>query len=122
MNAFLVFFGAGFGGLMRHGINFVALRSGSNFPWGTMAINISGSIVMGLAVGWFAARGGSQQARLFLTTGILGGYTTFSTFSLEAYSLFERGETGASLAYVLVSVVAGIGGLALGLTLMRQIL
>lgn len=122
MNALLVFLGAGIGGVLRHGVNAAAMRLGSSFPWGTMSINIVGSALMGLVVGWFAARGGSMQARLFLTTGVLGGFTTFSAFSLEAFTLFERGETAAALAYILASVVLGIAGLALGLLLMRQLL
>ena len=92
------------------------------FPWGTMGINILGSIAMGLVTGWFAMRGGPMNARLFLATGILGGFTTFSTFSLEAFGLFERGATLAGLAYVGGSVLAGIGGLAAGLLVMRQVL
>lgn len=122
MNALLVFFGAGLGGLLRHGINGVAMRAGSSFPWGTLVINISGSIVMGLAVGWFALRGDSVPARLFFTTGVLGGYTTFSTFSLEAFGLIERGELVLALIYVFGSVIVGIAGLALGLAAMRQFL
>lgn len=122
MNAFLVFLGAGLGGLARHGVNCLALRMGSSFPWGTMAINVSGSVLMGLVVGWFAARGDGAAARLFVATGMLGGYTTFSTFSLEAFMLIERGEWIGALGYVAGSVALGIGGLFLGLYLMRQLL
>ncbi|GEP01642.1 fluoride efflux transporter CrcB [Methylobacterium haplocladii] len=122
MNPLLVFVGAGIGGVLRHGVNVAALRVGSSFPWGTLAINVVGSVLMGIFTGWFALRGGSMQARLFIATGILGGFTTFSTFSLEAMTLFERGETSAALAYVVTSVIVGIGGLALGLLVMRQIL
>lgn len=118
----LVFAGAGLGGLLRHGVNLAALRLGSSFPWGTLGINVVGSILMGLLVGWFAARGDSMQARLFLATGLLGGFTTFSTFSLEAYALIETGQTLAAIGYVVGSVVAGIVGLALGLLVMRQLL
>ena len=118
----LVFLGAGIGGVLRHGVNLAALRLGPSFPWGTLAINVVGSILMGLLVGWFAARGESMPARLFLATGVLGGFTTFSTFSLEAYGLIETGEIGAAMAYLLGSVVAGIAGLALGLLAMRQLL
>lgn len=122
MNTLLVFLGAGLGGVLRHGVNLVALRLGSGFPWGTLGINVVGSVLMGLVTGWLALRGGLPQTRLFLATGLLGGFTTFSTFSLEAVTLLERGEWPAALAYVLVSVLAGIGGLALALLVMRQVL
>lgn len=122
MPTLLVFLGAGLGGVMRHGVNLAAARLGSGFPWGTMTINVLGSVAMGLVTGWFAARGGGMGARLFIATGILGGFTTFSTFSLEAFVLIERGETAAALAYVLGSVMVGVAGLVLGLMLMRQIL
>ncbi|MFF8800834.1 MULTISPECIES: fluoride efflux transporter CrcB [unclassified Methylobacterium] len=122
MNTLLVFLGAGLGGVLRHGVNLAALRLGSNFPWGTLGINVVGSVLMGVVTGWLALRGGSPQARLFVATGILGGFTTFSTFSLETVVLMERGEWPAALAYVLVSVLAGIGGLALALLVMRQAL
>ncbi|AMB43866.1 fluoride efflux transporter CrcB [Methylobacterium sp. AMS5] len=122
MNTLLVFLGAGLGGVMRHGINFWAVRLGASFPWGTLGINVAGSVLMGIVTGWFALRGGPPQARLFVATGILGGFTTFSTFSLEAFTLMERGDGLAAIAYVLVSVLAGIGGLALALIVMRHAL
>ena len=84
--------------LLRHTVNLLAARLwGTNFPWGTFLINISGSLVMGLIAGFLAFRAGAnwtQHVRLFLLTGILGGYTTFSAFSLDAALLFERGELG----------------------------
>lgn len=122
LNTLLVFLGAGLGGVLRHGVNFAAVRLGSSFPWGTLGINIAGSVLMGFVTGWMALRGGSPQARLFVATGILGGFTTFSTFSLETVTLIERGDVVAALAYVLASLLAGIGGLALALVLMRQVL
>lgn len=120
MNTLLVFLGAGLGGVLRHGVNLAALRLGSSFPWGTLGINVLGSVLMGAVTGWFALRGGSPQARLFFATGVLGGFTTFSTFSLEAFTLIERGDWAAALFYVLISVLAGIAGLALALTAMRH--
>ena len=94
----LVFLGAGFGGCLRHTVNLLAARLlGTSFPWGTFLINISGSLVMGLIAGFLAFRAGeawTQHVRLFMLTGILGGYTTFSAFSLDAALLFERGEPG----------------------------
>lgn len=122
MNTLLVFLGAGLGGVLRHGVNLAALRLGATFPWGTLGINVAGSVLMGIVAGWMALRGGAPQARLFLATGVLGGFTTYSTFSLETVTLIERGAWGAALAYVLVSLLAGIGGLALALAATRHLL
>ena len=124
LNAFLiVFFGGGLGAAIRHGVNTMLGRlAGHDFPIGIMAINISGSILMGLAAGYFAFRAGeawSQSARLFVTTGVLGGYTTFSAFSLDAMLLYERGEIATALFYVIGSVVLSILGLAFGLAAVR---
>lgn len=120
---FLVFLGAGLGGVLRHGFNLAALKwLGAPFPYGTMAINIVGSGVMGLAAGWFAFKigeGWSQHLRLFLTTGILGGFTTFSAFSLDAMLLWERGEMAPAALYVIGSVMLSLLALAGGLALVR---
>ena len=84
-------------------------------------VNITGSTVMGLIAGYLAFKGeASQPWRVFLMTGILGGYTTFSAFSLDAALLYERGELGLALAYVLGSVVLSIAGLFAGLALVRH--
>lgn len=119
----LVFLGAGIGGVLRHGVNLVSQTwPGASFPYGTMAINILGSGVMGLVAGWLAFKAGegwSQHARLFLTTGILGGFTTFSAFSLDAVLLWERGEAMPAAAYVIGSVVLSLAALVAGLALVR---
>lgn len=119
----LVFLGAGLGGALRHGVNVGCARMcGTAFPWGTLTVNVVGSLAMGLVVGWLAARvgeGWSQPLRLFLTTGILGGFTTFSAFSLDTVALWERGALVTAIAYVAISVVASIGALAVGLAAMR---
>jgi CrcB protein len=122
MSYVLVFFGGGLGATLRHFINMVCARSlGTAFPWGTFIINITGSTVMGLIAGYLAFKGeASQPWRLFLMTGILGGYTTFSAFSLDAALLYERGEIGLALLYVLGSVVLAIAGLFAGLALVRH--
>ena len=125
MGGFLiVFLGAGLGGMARHGVNVLALRLlGSAFPFGTLAVNVLGSLVMGLLVGWFAHRGDPGLPwRLFLTTGILGGFTTFSTFSLDAAALLERGQAGLAALYILLSVGAGLLGLFADLALTRPFL
>lgn len=119
----LVFLGGGIGSAIRHAVNVAFARwFGTGFPFHTLFENISGSIVMGLLATYFTLRTGSSQSlRLFLTTGVLGGYTTFSAFSLDAMLLWERGQYGAALAYIGVSVGAAIVGLALGATLLRAL-
>jgi CrcB protein len=123
MNYVLVFIGGGLGSSLRHTINIVCTRCiGTGFPYGTFIINITGSTVMGLIAGYLAFKGeASQPWRLFLMTGILGGYTTFSAFSLDAALLYERGEVGLALFYVLGSVLFAIAGLFAGLALIRHL-
>jgi CrcB protein len=119
-----VFVGAGLGGAARHGMNiWVARLMGTHFPWHTFVINIVGSLAMGLVAGWFAERGGATgHLRLFLTTGVLGGFTTFSAFSLDAVLLWERHEHLMAALYVGGSMVGALAGLALGLWIMRTTL
>ena len=125
----IVFLGAGIGGMLRHGVNTLGLRlAGPDFPYATMTINISGSLAMGLIAGYFTFRGGegifgqmSQHGRLFLTTGVLGGFTTFSTFSLDFALLWERGPIGGAAAYLLVSVVGSLVAVFLALAAARAV-
>lgn len=123
MGYLLVFLGGGLGAMLRHGVNLGAARwLGTNFPWGTFCVNVTGSLIMGLIAGWFALKAdASQGARLFLTTGILGGYTTFSAFSLDTALLYERGELGLAVAYVAGSVALSIAGLFAGLWIVRSL-
>jgi CrcB protein len=126
MQAYLyVFVGAGLGGALRHFLNLAIGRSaGTDFPWATAFINVSGSFAMGLLAGWLAFRAGAnwaQPTRLFVATGVLGGYTTFSTFSLESILLIERNQIGHALAYVGGSVLLGILALWAGLSLVRSL-
>ncbi|MDO8980791.1 MAG: fluoride efflux transporter CrcB [Afipia sp.] len=122
MNYLLVFVGGGLGASLRHAVNVGCARAwGINFPYGTFLINITGSLVMGLIAGYLAFKGeASQPWRLFVMTGILGGYTTFSAFSLDAVLLYERGELGLAAFYVVGSVVLSIAGLVAGLALVRH--
>ncbi|MCP4565856.1 MAG: fluoride efflux transporter CrcB [Bosea sp.] len=119
----LVFLGAGIGGVLRHGVNQLALKwLGMSFPYGTMAINILGSGVMGLVAGFFAFKAGEgwpPHTRLFLATGILGGFTTFSAFSLDAVLLWERGEAMMAAFYVVGSVALSLLALVAGLSIVR---
>lgn len=93
----------------------------SEFPWSTLTVNILGSLAMGILVGWLARFGShGESTRLFLAVGVLGGFTTFSSFSLEIVLLAERGQLGQAAVYAAISVIAGIAGLAGGLMLMRS--
>jgi fluoride exporter len=123
MNYVLVFIGGGLGSSLRHTVNVACARwLGTAFPYGTFLINITGSIIMGLIAGYLAFKGeASQPWRLFLMTGILGGYTTFSAFSLDAALLYERGAIGLALFYVVGSVAFSIFGLFAGLALVRYL-
>ena len=119
----IVFLGGGLGASLRHGVNLLSARYfGSAFPWHTLIENVTGSLVMGLLAGYFAFKADptTQSWRLFLTTGILGGYTTFSAFSLDTVLLYERGETALAALYVLASVALAIAGLFAGLGLVRH--
>lgn len=92
----------------------------SAFPWATLLVNVTGSLAMGLLAGWLARHGtGGEHWRLLLGVGVLGGFTTFSAFSLEVMLLIERGSTGLAAAYALASVTAGVAGLFAGLAIMR---
>ncbi len=120
----IVFLGAGIGGALRHGVNVWAVRAfGYGFPFGTLIVNLLGSFMMGLFVGFFAYRAGlvPQHARLFLTTGLLGGFTTFSAFSLDAALLIERHSYSMAMTYIAGSVFASLVALFLGLALFNGV-
>ena len=117
----VVFLGAGLGGLLRHGVNRVTLLTGGGYPWNTAVVNVVGSFAMGLLAGWWAFRGDSHQTlRLFLATGVLGGFTTFSAFSLDAALLWERGRMAGAMLYLTFTVILALAGLFLGVALMRR--
>jgi len=121
-NYVLVFLGGGAGACLRHACNLLGARVavGSPWPWSTFLINISGALLMGVVVEAFALRNGaSPQLRLLLTTGILGGYTTFSTYSLEIGLLLQRGQHGLAALYAGGSVALGLAGLFGGMKLAR---
>ena len=122
MNYLIVFLGGGIGAALRHGCNvFFARTLGTAFPYATLFENVLGSTMMGILIALFAFKTDiPQHLRLFLTTGILGGYTTFSTFSLDTALLYERGDNlGTAALYVALSVALSIGGLFAGLAVVR---
>ena len=123
--AAVVFVGAGIGGVLRYIFNrAVPMAFALNFPLATFVVNVIGCTAMGLAAGWFTFRGEDtgQTLRLFLTTGVLGGYTTFSAFSLDAALLWERGAVGLAGLYVGGSVALALLGVFAGLAIMRAVL
>jgi CrcB protein len=125
MGYLIVFLGGGLGAMLRHGVNLLGARlfPGAGFPAATLTVNITGSLIMGVLAAIFAFKGGGpQHLRLFLTTGILGGYTTFSSFSLDVAVLYERGDLVMAALYILASVAISIVGLFLGLALTRHLL
>jgi CrcB protein len=121
----LVFLGGGIGSALRHGMNILCARFfGLSFPWGTFAVNLIGSFAIGWLAAFFAFRAGlgwTQSTRLFLITGILGGFTTFSSFSLDFAMLFERGATTSAVLYVIGSVGISLIAIFLGLYVGRAI-
>ncbi|MDP9164134.1 MAG: fluoride efflux transporter CrcB [Pseudomonadota bacterium] len=119
MNVGLVFVGGGLGAVLRYAVGRGALLAGWAPPLATLAVNIVGCFVMGLLAGWFVSRGGSEPWRLFLLTGLLGGFTTFSAFGLDALTLAQRGAFGAALAYVAASVIVSLAAVTAGFALVR---
>ena len=119
---FPVMIGGAIGAGARHLVGQAMLaRLGPGFPWSTLSINIVGSLLMGLLVGALARGDGGDTARLFFGVGILGGFTTFSSFSMEFWMLFERGQNAQAAAYILASVIGAIAACGLGLLLVRQV-
>lgn len=119
---FLVALGGALGSVARYAAGIAVGRLWTSlFPLGTMLINIAGSLLMGVFIGYLARETPAWQAdgRLFIAVGVLGGFTTFSSFSLDTISMIERGQIGQALFYVLVSVTVGIAALYGGLVLLR---
>ncbi len=123
-NVFLVAVGGAFGSVLRYLVGLLTIRwFGPSFPWGTFAVNVVGSFAIGLLSEMIARRfNASMEVRVFLVTGILGGFTTFSSFSLDTMVLLERGAIAATVGYVLatlcLSFLAILAGLALGRTML----
>jgi CrcB protein len=118
----LVFIGGGIGSGLRLGVTRLAFHlTGAGFPLGTLTVNVVGSFVMGALAGLFAMKAVPEPLRVLLMTGILGGFTTFSAFSLDFATLYERGELGLAALYLVASVALSVGALFAGLVLMRHV-
>lgn len=116
----LVFLGGGAGACLRYLAGKLALAlCGPGYPWGTLAANLLGGLAMGCLAGWLAFRSGPEQVRLLLGVGVLGGFTTFSAFSLEVGLMLERGEWPTAAGYMLLSVAGSVAALFAGLALAR---
>lgn len=114
--------GGAFGSVLRHlaGKGALALM-GTSFPYGTLFVNIAGSFVMGVLAACFAHIGNpSQEMRAFLTVGLLGGFTTFSAFSLDVVTLYERGEVFAAMLYIALSILLSLAAIFAGLFIVRS--
>lgn len=124
MQFLLVAIGGAIGAALRHLVGILTLKAfGPGFPWGTFTVNVVGSFVMGVIVELIARKfNASLEWRLFLMTGLLGGFTTFSSFSLDTAFLWERGETTFAFVYVMASVVIGIAALFAGLAVARNLI
>ncbi|GIK81540.1 MAG: fluoride efflux transporter CrcB [Pseudorhodoplanes sp.] len=122
MDYLIVFLGGGIGSTIRHGVNLAGSRwLGTAFPYSTLTVNIVGSLAVGLLAAYFAFKEeASQPWRLFFTTGVLGGFTTFSAFSLDVAVLYERGDLVLATAYILASVIFSLAGLFAGLYVIRN--
>jgi CrcB protein len=119
MSFLIVAAGGALGALLRYGVGLLA--GGGAWPSGTFFVNIAGGFLMGLLAGWLAARGGTEGVRLFLGVGLLGGFTTFSAFSLELALMLERGALNMAFAYALFSVILSVAALFAGLMVMRMV-
>lgn len=113
--------GGAIGAVLRHFVGMISLcLMGSNFPWGTITVNVLGSLIMGMLITYFVLHWNPpQEIRAFLTVGLLGAFTTFSTFSLDTVTLWERGASMAAAGYIMASVILSILALMLGMIIIR---
>jgi CrcB protein len=119
-NLLIVMLGGALGAGARHLVGAAMLaRFGPGFPWWTLTVNLAGGLLMGLLAGWLARGGGSEAGRLFFAVGLLGGFTTFSAFSLETFNMIERSQYAVAACYVGASVIGSVALLFLGLLTMR---
>ncbi len=115
--------GGALGAVARYGLGgWVQRITGSDLPWGTVAVNVSGSLMLGFLVIWLRASIASADARSFVTIGVLGGFTTFSTLSFETVAMLQEGEWGRAAGYALGSLALGVVAVVLGMAAAEALL
>ncbi len=120
-NFLLVALGGGLGAAGRYGVSLAMPMKPGEWPWATFGINVVGSLLIGVLAGWLSTRGDAGEPwRLFLGVGVLGGFTTFSAYSLETLRMVERGEWPAAALYALGSVAAGLAAVAIGVEIAKR--
>jgi CrcB protein len=121
-NILLVALGGGIGAAGRYGVSLAMPLKPGEWPWATFSVNVAGSLAIGVLAGWLSSRGDAAESwRLFLGVGVLGGFTTFSAYSLETLRMIERGEWPAAAFYVLGSIVAGLAAVAIGAEIAKRV-
>ena len=121
-NVLLVALGGGLGAAARFGVSLAVPSRADAFPYATFLINVGGSLLIGLLAGWLSMRGDAGEAwRLFLGVGVLGGFTTFSTYSLETMRMIERSDWIGASTYAIGSVLAGLAAVAIGMMIAKRV-
>ncbi len=122
LNVLLVALGGGLGAASRYGVSLAAPARAAEWPWATFTINVAGSLLIGALAGWLATKGEAGEPwRLFLGVGVLGGFTTFSAYSLETMRMVERNDWLGATTYSLGSVIAGLAAVGLGLLIAKRV-
>lgn len=121
LNVLLVALGGGLGAAGRYGVSLAMPAKPGDWPWATFSINVAGSLLIGVLAGWLARSPDGEQWRLFLGVGVLGGFTTFSAYSLDTLRMIERGDWAGAALYALGSVAAGLAAVAIGMELTKRI-
>ena len=122
MTVVSVALGGALGSLARYGAAIAARSVAPNWPWGTLFVNVTGSFAIGVLFAWFLLRPAPEWVRFGLITGVIGGFTTFSAFSIETMELLRTGGTVAAFGYVAATLALGLGACALGLAATRVLL
>ena len=123
LNFLLVGLGGGVGAMTRYGVSLAMPAPQGAWPWATFMINVTGSLLIGVLAGWVSAKGEAGEPwRLLLGVGVLGGYTTFSAYSLETLRLIERNDVAGAAAYSVGSVLAGLTAVALGVAIAKRVI